>query len=287
VKRQFVDIAEGQVHVRRAGQGGLPLLLLHVAPGTAAGLDPLTEGLGRTRACYALDCLGMGDSSPPAVAAPDLAYFADATRRTVDALGLSQYCVYGNRGGAHMAIELAITDPSVQSIVIDGLWHFPWPKELPWTNPYPAPTVEELHDHYAPALTLDAFGSQFRQAWHLMRDSWLFWPSYARQGAHRRTTSVPEAAILHDQVVELLKGARTQHLGVRAAFRHDWRARAALVRRPTLALGNACPFIPGAIKKTSPRFDNYAANAKALEANVAEIAAFLDGGAAPSGAKVA
>ena len=77
VRRSFVDVAEGQAHYRTnvTGDGsappGVPLIVLDGAPATAFVLTRYIEEIGKTRPVYALDNLGRGESSPPAVADPD------------------------------------------------------------------------------------------------------------------------------------------------------------------------------------------------------------------------
>ena len=279
VRRAFVDIEEGQVHYRHAGAGGTPLVMLHVAPGTSRGLAPLVGQLAEGRAVYALDCMGMGDSAPPPAPEPDMAYFADATLRAIDALGLETVDLYGNRGGAHIALEIAAAAaPSrVRRLILDGLWHFPWPEnELPWTLEFPIPPFGEIRNDYAPKVEASQEGNQFNKVWHRVRDSWLFWPHYARDGSHARGATLPPADDLHAQTVEILKALSTQHLGVRAAFDHDYAPRCAQVTQPTLAYHHIMPFMPQAQQKTSPRFDNFSVNPKNLRKNGEEIAAFLD-----------
>ena len=41
VRRSFVDVPHGQVHVRSAGDGGVPLVMLHASPFSAKVLEPL------------------------------------------------------------------------------------------------------------------------------------------------------------------------------------------------------------------------------------------------------
>ena len=80
IQRGFVQVVDGQVHYRTAGQPcRVPLVLLHASPGSSRTLDPLTLRFGRSRQVFALDTMGNGDSSPPAVSEPDIADFSAAT----------------------------------------------------------------------------------------------------------------------------------------------------------------------------------------------------------------
>ena len=89
ILRRFVEIDEGQVHVRvsRATPAGdsRPLLLIHASPASAMTVVPLMKGLGKTRRCYAPDTLGFGDSAAPLQVQPEIPDYADAARRVMDA----------------------------------------------------------------------------------------------------------------------------------------------------------------------------------------------------------
>lgn len=279
IKRAFADMAEGQMFYRYGGKDkpGTPLIMLHVVPGTSLGLKPVMEIVAKERPVYAPDMLGCGESAAPRGGEPDAAYFGDSILRFADALGFKTFDLYGNRIGAHIAMESAIAAPDrVRRLVVDGLFLFPWPTDvLPWKQNYPEPTLEDLRDKYAPKLTPDLEGSQFHYAWTAIRDSSLFWPWFERDAAHARTVGLPSPDDLHDKVVEVLRGARTQHLVNRAGFRQDWRARAKLVKVPTLAEANAHPFLPGSKKKDSGRYDSYASPPEKAQANAKDILAFL------------
>jgi len=46
VDRAFVRLAEGLVHYRHAGDGGVPLYMAHSGPGSSHGLAPLVAAFG-------------------------------------------------------------------------------------------------------------------------------------------------------------------------------------------------------------------------------------------------
>lgn len=279
IKRGFVEVAEGQMFYRYAGadKPGTPLIMLHVVPGTSLGLVPLMELIGKERPVYAVDMLGCGESAPPRAGEPDIAYFGESILRFADALGLKTFDLYGNRVGAHAAVETALAAPDrVRRLVVDGLFLFPWPTDvLPWKQSYAEPSIDRMKEMYAPKLTPDHEGSQFHYAWTAIRDASLFWPWYERDAAHARTVGLPSADELHDKVVEVLRGARTQHIVNRASFGQDWRARCKLVKVPTLAEANAQPFLPGAKKKESGRFDAFNTTPEKTQATARDVLSFL------------
>lgn len=226
IRRGFVDIAEGQIHYREAGQrlpGRPSLVLIHASPGSALTLAPLLRAFGAYRHVIAPDTLGNGDSSAPGGCAVRVADLADAHLRALDALGIERFDLYGTHTGASIASEIAIAQPQrVRALVLDGI------------GLYGAQEQAELLEHYVPQVQIDQNGSQLHLLWAFVRDAHLFWPWYRKDAAHRRPTGLPDADALHDKFVEVLKAARSFHLPYRAALGHDKRARLPLLAVPTL-----------------------------------------------------
>ena len=226
VRRGFVEITEGQVHYREAGWQHIakpPLVMFHASPASALTLEPLLRVLGRGRHVIAPDTLGNGDSAAPANDQVDLAYFAGAHMRALDALGVANCDLYGTHTGANIALEIAIARPAqVGAMILDGV------------SLYGAAEQADLLANYMPKVSIDAQGSQFNLLWHFVRDAYLFWPWYKQDAAHRRKGGLPDAQALHDKTVEVLKGARTFHLAYCAAMRYRKEERIPLVRVPTL-----------------------------------------------------
>lgn len=223
VRRQFVDCPDGQVHVRSIAGDGEPLVLFHASPGSARMLEPLMVRLSGVRPLYALDTLGNGDSSPAAVADPDIAYFAAAARRAMDGLGIGRCALYGTHTGAHLAVELAVAEPDRYSaIVIDGMGLY---------SPQEAQQFEQL---YIPDVRPADDGSQLWWAWHFVRNGYLFFPWFETDAAHRTAGSLPSADYLHAKVVEVLKALETYRYSYRAAFRYPKRQMLARLTTPAL-----------------------------------------------------
>ena len=226
VRRGFVDIKEGQVHYREAGwqqAGKRPLVLIHASPASSRTLEPLLRVLGQSRHVIAPDTLGNGDSVAPVDGQMDLAYFAAAHMRALDALGVKTFDLYGTHTGANIAIEIAIARPEqVASLILDGI------------SLYGQAEQQDLLANYLPRVVIDAQGSQFNLVWHFVRDAFLFWPWYERDGAHRRAGGLPSADELHDKAMEVLKAARTFHLSYRSALAYRKEERIPQVRVPTL-----------------------------------------------------
>ena len=208
-QRGFVSIDEGQAHFHVASPAvpGRPLVMLHASPASSRMLIPLITRFGAIRPVWAIDTLGNGDSAAPAVAAPDVAYFADAHLRALSALGIGEFDLYGSHTGGCIACEIAIREPQrVRSLILDGMSLYSDEERL------------DMLANYAPAITPDQLGSQLNWVWHFVRDNALFWPWYRRDAAHLRDLGLPSADALHDKAVEVLKAVRTYHLSYRAAI---------------------------------------------------------------------
>lgn len=231
IKRAFLEITEGQVHYRTVpgpqASTGHPLWMIHASPGSSIGLSSLIREFGRSRRVIAPDTLGNGDSAAPAVTTPDIPYYAGSALRAMDALGLEKVDLYGSHTGAHICIEIALAHPArVGRMILDGIAMFS------------ADDKRDFLANYAPAITPDAFGSQFHWAWHFVRDQGWFFPYFRRDVAHLRGVAQPSIEALHNTTVEVLKSIRTYHLAYRAAFAHDDRVRLPLVRTPTLVMAD-------------------------------------------------
>lgn len=226
IRRGFVELDDARIHYRHAGEdtGHAPVVLVHASPGSSQGLRPLIAALARDRRVFAPDTVGNGDSVADIPEGADIEYFADHLARALDRLGLERVDLYGTHTGASLATELALRQPQrVRALVLDGV------------GLYPPELQQELLERYAPALRLDRQGMYLAWIWHFVRDTFMFWPWYRLDAAHRRGIGLPAPEALHDKVVEVLKAARTYHLPYRAAIAYDKRAKIAQLRVPTLA----------------------------------------------------
>jgi len=208
-QRGFTTIAEGQVHWRAAGQGGVPLVMLHPSPFSALVLEPLVDAMGADRRVIAPDTLGNGDSCPPTQAVPEIADFADALCRMLDAEGIAEADLYGAHTGARIATHIALTRPErVRRIVLDGF------------GLYTPEALDEILRVYAPAITPDSHAGHILWAWHFMRDQHVYFPWFKRDVEHRYLRDMPPPERLHALFLEVAKAISTYHLSYRAAFRY-------------------------------------------------------------------
>jgi pimeloyl-ACP methyl ester carboxylesterase len=224
IRRRFFDVGEGQLHLRAADgpAGRTKLLALHQASGSSKALEHVIAAFAASRTVIAPDLPGNGDSSPLPMPSPAMADYAQALLPLLDA-EIEPVDVYGFHAGASVAIELAIARPGkVRRVVLDSL------------GLYDAGEVEAMVRDYVPSFALDRHGTHLMQVWHVVRDTYLFWPWFKQDGAHARAVGVPEIRQLHDKVIEVLKSIDTYGDLYRAAFRHDKAARLPLIARPTL-----------------------------------------------------
>lgn len=258
IKRQFVDVPHGQIHIRSCGDPALPVLVMfHGSPGSGYSLVPLMRHLAAGRHVLAFDTPGNGDSTPLTVENPRIEDIAAAHAAALRALGLEQVDIYGYHTGAAISTELSITEPGrIRRIIMDGVSVFD-----------PGQRAGLLGNDHAPDIPVDLDGTQFARAWSMVRDAHLFWPWWDRRAEKRRALGLPSADYLHGEVIEVLKACRTYFKSYRAALNYPKREKLPLVRHPTLVC--ACPtdqlydhldqaalLIPGSTKCVTPERSN-------------------------------
>lgn len=130
IKRQFVDGAFGQVHLRIARPLGkathLPLVLFHASPYSGDYFLPFIDKMATDRIVIAMDTPGYGDSAPPP-SPPTIAEYAASAARALDALDDELLMgepvdILGYHTGALIAAELAIIDRArIRRLVLPGV----------------------------------------------------------------------------------------------------------------------------------------------------------------------
>src|SRR5947207_10527700 len=117
VRRSYFECRYGQLHVHNSmppGGGfeeGRPLLCLHDWPGSGRVFAPFLALAGVDRSAYAPDLPGFGESDPPAPV-PAIADYAGAIGDFLDSMHLRHVDLLGQRAGALIATELAVTRPA-------------------------------------------------------------------------------------------------------------------------------------------------------------------------------
>ena len=252
IERQFVALREGQLHLRRleahASATNLPVpavLLLHPSPASSWFMQGLMIELrkaGCNAALIAPDTLGNGDSAPPGIDQPDIAYFADSMRRMIDGLGLDRVDLYGSHTGARIACEFAAAYPDrVRRVVLDGIIE------------YDDDMRNAILENYAPRVEPDEFGRHFVWAFNFVRDQALHFPWFMRDPEHRLNGPVPPAALLHRAALDVLKALDTYSDPYIAAFKYRAYERMPKVEAPVLLLKpeSELPVLQSAVAKAA------------------------------------
>jgi len=120
-RRGYLEGPAGQVHYRRAGEGGEPLLLLHQSPLSSTQFDAVLPRLAAQGFdALALDLPGYGMSDEPAAGAT-LEDYAGIIPAAMGALGLSRAHLLGHHSGAVLAAVHAAARPSgLDRLVLNG-----------------------------------------------------------------------------------------------------------------------------------------------------------------------
>lgn len=270
IRRAFVDLPHGQMHVRTIGQGALPdgadaLLVLHPSPTSSRQMAGMIADCADLGTVIAPDTPGNGDSEPPPGDQGEVTDLAHALLHLLDARGLDRVRVYGMHTGAAIAAEMALLAPGrIAGLVLDGIADFQ------------GEALAEVLSRYAPRFEADLDGAMLSRVFQFCRDQFLFFPWYAHGKAARRDSGLPPPEVLYGWVVEVLKAHGSYHRNYHAAFRWNARARLPSIGVPTMVtcaandpLREATTQLAAATGhdfRPMPRFDaaDYAARRRAL-----------------------
>lgn len=119
VRRSFIDVPAGTIHVAEAGAGE-PVLLLHQTPRSWDEYRDVLPLVGERFHAIAMDTIGFGDSSQPPW--PDtIERWAEVAVSLLDALGVESAHVVGHHTGAVIATEIAASHPArVRKVVLSA-----------------------------------------------------------------------------------------------------------------------------------------------------------------------
>lgn len=205
--REYARTSWGQLHVRRAGEDGPAVVLLHESPLSSRAYEAALPWLGRGARAVAVDTPGYGMSDGPPVLA-EIPDYAAVVLEGLDALGLDLFAVVGVHTGASLALQLAVQAPGrVTHAVLSGVPLFD------------AETRAAYLRDWAPEVPVEADGSHLRWAWERYQRIWEGPP-----------------ALLHLGATTLLANLEAYHRGYNAAFRYDPEPDLASVACPVLLL---------------------------------------------------
>lgn len=224
----YVDHREGQLHLRVAGSGpGPPLLLLHDLPGSAAAVEALGLALATDRRVLMPDLPGCGESDAQAAATAQRS--AAALLAALDRLQVAAADLYAEQLAAPLALELAALAPGrVRRLVCRGL------------PPLSPGARAALLPAYCPPLTPRRDGTHWLAAWQLLGDREVAWPWFERsREAVRRRGAGLDAATRQRIVVDLLKQPGSYAQPLHAALAVPLEARLAALATDTTVLLDA------------------------------------------------
>jgi pimeloyl-ACP methyl ester carboxylesterase len=194
-RRVYVDGPYGQIHLRMAGKGGIPLLLLHQSPLSGAMFLAVMELLAAVGIhVAAMDTPGYGASDPPPQPV-DIAGYAASVASVMDALGWDDAALLGHHTGAAIAASFAVQYPQrLRGMILNGV---------------PLLSAEDrafFADFKFEPLVIEDDGSHLTAAWNQRLAASPGWTN---------------RAAMHRYVVEMLANPERYHWGFDAAFAYD------------------------------------------------------------------
>lgn len=153
IRRRFVDVPQGQLHLREnAYVEGTPLVCLHATAYSSRAFGSLLQALDGKRHVIAVDTPGYGDSD----ALPGESQISDYAAGIVP--GLPVRCdLFGYHTGVAIAVELALRWPErIRRLTLMGVPHFQ------------ALDVDLWRSKLAARHSLEAELSQFDERWEFL-----------------------------------------------------------------------------------------------------------------------
>lgn len=209
VRKGYVDLPNGQLHYRQAGEDGPNLVLLHQTPMSSMAFERVLPLLGETFRVFALDTPGYGMSDRLRLPEIGVLDYAAQFAAALDALGVETFALYGSHTGAVVAMALANEHRQrVSHLVMSGV----------------------------PILTDDEMDFFFKN---------LGEPAMDPDGAHLTRVWASLGNLAPDpQVLDQLHMASSQAIsvydhyldGLRAVAKFDVKGAAAALRRPVFVL---------------------------------------------------
>lgn len=198
IRRSFVDTSIGQLHVRGVGTSkpGVPALFcLHMSPVSGRNFEPLMRELGTSRAVFAADIPGFGESVklPAEQTIEELAGVLAEVMEALDGVGIP-LDILGDHTGAMIALQLAADRPDlVRRVALN-------------TVPFYSEEEKKERLQHAVPVRPSPDGS------HLVTRRALM---------ERLSGPGVSTAMIERNFVEALRGGPLGHLGHRAVFKHD------------------------------------------------------------------
>lgn len=208
VRKTYVDIPEGQIHCHVVDGTDPAIVFLHQTALSAKTYDPTLRVLDLPNRLIAPDTPGFGGSYDPE-GWPALEQYADQLLAALDALGTTQFHLFGHHTGASLAIEIAARVPGrVLSLMLAGPVFMTSEEQAAFIAGYREPITPQ------------------RDGSHLMKN----W-GYSAQ--HNPECDV---AVMQEAVADLLRAWRGRPQAYMAVAHHDTVGRARELDLPVLLL---------------------------------------------------
>lgn len=245
IKKFYADLAQGQTHYRRAGQGN-PVVVLHPSPMSSSMMLPIINTLVPVCDVIAPDTPGYGQSdslSQDVLAqSDDLSPYVAWLLEFFDVMELEKVCLYGSATGAQIAIEFARAYPQrLSSLVLENVADF---------------SEEECQDalkHYFPSIAPKADGSHLIDVWGIAQSLSRWFPWYAQDDEHKVSDVVLPPSIVHATTMAYLQAGEGYAEAYRRAFLNEKAERVITLTVPTTIIRSDASIV----KAYTDRFDTY------------------------------
>ncbi|PPR78667.1 MAG: Haloalkane dehalogenase [Alphaproteobacteria bacterium MarineAlpha2_Bin1] len=104
--KQYLTFSEYQIHLRKSGDSGFPLILLHQTPLSSRMFELTLPYIGKQMQAIAFDTPGYGQSSPLNNKI-SLNNYANRINYAIDSLGFNKFALASFATGSALAIKLA------------------------------------------------------------------------------------------------------------------------------------------------------------------------------------
>jgi len=156
VRRKFIDVKTGQLHLRVAGQtsSNIAIICLHMMPKSGRIYAKILPELATDYFVIAPDFPGCGESDHFAEGhLPSVADYADSIEEVIRYFKLEQAYLVGYHTGSMVAVELAYRNPILVKKLVNLSAPILTRKE-----------INDYHQYFAP-IPLDQDGTRFRIMW--------------------------------------------------------------------------------------------------------------------------
>lgn len=226
VRKSYVDLADGQLHVREVAGSEPAIVFLHQTACSAQSYDPLLAELDVPNRLVAIDTPGFGGSFDPS-GWPSVADYAAWIVQGIDGLGIGLFHVFGHHTGSSLAVYLAAHHPlRVLSIMLAGAELMTPEERRQFRKSHGEPIVPR-HD-----------GSHLQVNW-----------DYA--AGYNEGIS---AEIVHGEVVAMLRAWKARPQAYRAVAASDTPALATSLQAPVLLLTSPDDYFHAELERAKTAF---------------------------------